>query len=207
VASETRNVAERNLASVFRRFSTQFIKIARRNKYRAATTGQRGYFVAVRRSSRTRTAGTVAVHVDMGDPIDILLISKLKGYGAFAKRNISSGTYVCQYNGQVIRESIVAEREVEYEGRNLPATMVSIGNGMYLDGNRNEDGDIISIHVSVGAALNHSYQSPNCQMKKLCVNGKLAFYLYSKTGIAKGSELTWNYSYEGSGLPNWFKQS
>jgi hypothetical protein len=207
VASETTNVCERRIAGSIKRFAIQFCKVARTHKYRASTTGQRGYFVAVRRSSRTRKTSSVPVHVDMGDSIDIIHISPLKGYGVFAKRDISAGEYVCRYKGQLIPECTATERETEYAEKDLPLTMVSIGNGQYLDGNRNEEGDIISVHESVGAALNHSFQSPNCQLKKHSVNGMPAFYIYSKTRISKGTELTWNYSYEGSGRPDWFKTS
>jgi hypothetical protein len=77
------------------------------------------------------------VHVDMGDPINITHISQLKGYGVFAKRNISAGECLqIQWPTDTRKHCCLTRGRVQ--GKEVTVNHGQCGHGPYLDGTKKE---------------------------------------------------------------------
>lgn len=103
--------------------------------------------------------------------------SPIHGQGAFALRNIPSGTRILEYIGERIR----ADQAVE-QCRQKNESIFGLDEGWFIDGN---------VPWNPARLLNHSC-APNCQ----ATLDAQRIWLTALRDIAPGEELTFNYSYD-----------
>lgn len=114
-----------------------------------------------------------------------------KGLGIFTSRAISSGTFICEYAGEVITKSEAMKRHSEnkkYERMNYIFCL-----------NEHSNGNVTQTFIdpsqfgNIGRYINHSCE-PNCQIVPVRVDSlvpKLA--IFACEDIPPGAEITFNY--------------
>lgn len=204
----------------FLRFSRQFNTLAIRNRWpHVHHCGQRGYRLSIckatTRASRPRPdQDLVRKPLTLNEEVQAFLksdqrrftrifISKQKGFGAISKHNIVAHTIVAEYVGQFITKYEALERERLYDTAGELCTMFKISPNLYLDGNRDSNGEPFEDGQNEGAVFNHSKNSPNCKMITTDITGSTRLFLVTITDISKGAEMTYDYSDRRRGLPQW----
>lgn len=122
-------------------------------------------------------------------PLDVLRAGK-KGFGLFAKEDLSAGTFLIEYVGEVLEEEEYERRKQFYEkSHQRHYYFMNIGNGETVDATRKG---------GVGRFINHSCE-PNCETQKWTVNGEVTIGLFTKLDVAAGTELTFDYNFQRYG--------
>lgn len=122
-------------------------------------------------------------------PLDVMRAGK-KGFGLFARENMPAGTFLIEYVGEVLEEEEYERRKQFYEkSHQRHYYFMNIGNGETVDATRKG---------GVGRFINHSCE-PNCETQKWTVNGEVTIGLFTKTDVAAGTELTFDYNFQRYG--------
>ena len=114
--------------------------------------------------------------------------SKIHNYGLFAKIDIKKNRKIAEYIGRKIskkdgfkRQEIQFQKSRENRSKGMDY-IFELNKGYSIDG---------STPDNVAKYINHSCD-PNCEAKIL----KNRIWIFSKRGIKKGEELSYNYGYE-----------
>lgn len=134
-------------------------------------------------------------------PAHSIFITNDIGRGVVADHIIPKGSLICEYIGEVLTLKQFEERHCYYIFMNMAVTAVHLTNNSVLDGYADQDG--FAMELNGGASLNHSKGFHNCVFKKVIVNGKRKYFIFAKTEIPKGFQLTWYYGDNRRGLEGW----
>lgn len=121
--------------------------------------------------------------------VDVISAGK-KGYGLRALADISSGTFIYEYIGEVIDEAKFMKRMKQYEiedRRHFYFMMLQ--NGEFIDA---------TVKGSLARFCNHSC-SPNSYVDKWLVKGRLRMGIFAKRDIIQGEEITFDYNVDRYG--------
>jgi len=113
--------------------------------------------------------------------------STIQGYGLFALETISADSFICEYNGELLRSRVADIREDRYIKMGFPH--------MYLF---RISGDLIidaTMKGNKARFLNHSCH-PNCRAKIVNVGKTQAISFYAIRNIKPHDEITFNYLME-----------
>lgn len=200
------------LGSSKRRFCVQFAALCRARSI--STAKPYGYYVSCkshnrqyRRSQLRSSDNSIIDHVNT--PPNVVYINTRKGYGTFASSDYKMQQLVCQYMGQIIEHEEYERRRVDYDERGIPNKIIHLPNSrfgcnLYLDGAVNKDGRLIHATENAASAMNNSATSPNCKMiAAQSADGTVKMVMVTKTGVSKGTELTWWYGDKRPGLDDW----
>ncbi|XP_016309115.1 uncharacterized protein LOC107663407 isoform X2 [Sinocyclocheilus anshuiensis] len=122
--------------------------------------------------------------------LEVKYINAVKGHGLFAKGSICKGEFVVEYRGNIINDAELQSRRKRYHTSSA-AFMFEFkwrGKTWSIDASR-EDG-------SFGRIVNDDHKHPNCEMKKIDVNGKIHLCLFALNDIKEGEEITYDYGGE-----------
>jgi len=113
-----------------------------------------------------------------------------KGHGLCAGEAVAKGSFLTEYVGEVLEESVYAARKATYTAAGQRHFYF-----MTLSG-----GEVIDARVRGNLArfTNHSC-SPNCETQKWMVNGELCIGLFTLRDVREGDELTFDYNFERYG--------
>merc|ERR1719361_170246 len=111
-----------------------------------------------------------------------------RGWGLELGENVSSGTFIIEYVGELITMAEVHNRMEKSRKNKEPPNYYY----MTLDGNRMIDA---GPKGNLARFMNHSCD-PNCFTEKWTVNGDTRIGLFAVDDISKGTELTFNYQLE-----------
>uniref|UniRef100_A0A9J7ZFM4 SET domain-containing protein n=2 Tax=Cyprinus carpio carpio TaxID=630221 RepID=A0A9J7ZFM4_CYPCA len=117
-------------------------------------------------------------------------INAVKGRGLFAKGSICKDEFVVEYRGDIINDAELQNRRKRYHTSSA-AFMFEFkwrGKTWCIDASR-EDG-------SFGRIVNDDHKHPNCEMRKIYVNGKIHLCLFALNDIKEGEEITYDYGGE-----------
>ena len=109
--------------------------------------------------------------------------SKIHGIGLFTLTPIERGSFVIEYAGEVIRNSVADLRESRYEAEGLGTYFFRLGDNEIVDA---------TIRSSRARFLNHSCD-PNLESKIVKIGTKETIMFVAKRYIEKYSELTFDY--------------
>ncbi|XP_065670488.1 uncharacterized protein LOC124808530 isoform X1 [Hydra vulgaris] len=115
-------------------------------------------------------------------------INSAIGFGVFVTKDISSGEFLCEYDG------ILSDKEPNNSQTNnyLFSNIAHCGKKFYLDGSNSKQ---------MGAYINDtSVQYQNCNMKKVVVDNKPCLCLFAIKDIKSGTELRYNYGDKADNL-------
>ncbi|XP_052413408.1 uncharacterized protein LOC127958551 isoform X1 [Carassius gibelio] len=119
--------------------------------------------------------------------LEVKYINAVKGRGLFAKHSICKGEFVVEYRGDIINDEELQNRRKRYHASSA-AFMFEFkrrGKTWCIDASR-EDG-------SFGRIVNDDQKHPNCEMRKIYVNGKIHLCLFALNDIKEGEEITYDY--------------
>ncbi|XP_059406406.1 uncharacterized protein LOC132141148 isoform X2 [Carassius carassius] len=119
--------------------------------------------------------------------LEVKYINAMKGRGLFAKDSICKGEFVVEYRGDIINDGELQDRRKRYHTSSA-AFMFEFkwrGKTWCIDASR-EDG-------SFGRIVNDDQKHPNCEMRKIYVNGKIHLCLFALNDIKEGEEITYDY--------------
>ncbi|CAL8115406.1 unnamed protein product [Orchesella dallaii] len=133
---------------------------------------------------KERTCLNVSIQMGKGKPLR-LAVSDVNGWGVFAGSDIHIKEYISEYTGEVISHSEADKRGFVYDARKHTFLFG-------LDENYTIDGTILGGKVRF---MNSSLK-PNCEPRKMRVNGELRIGFYAIKEIKKGDELFMNYHEE-----------
>ncbi|KAM9443575.1 histone-lysine N-methyltransferase set-1-like isoform 3-T3 [Clarias gariepinus] len=124
---------------------------------------------------------------DKTSKLDVKYISPEKGRGVFALASFSRGDFVAEYRGEMIDFNESQRRRRIYHDK-CAVFMFDFkwkGKTWCIDAAK-EDG-------SFGRLVNDDDKHPNCNMKKIEVDGKPHLCLFAVTDIKEGDEITYDY--------------
>lgn len=110
-----------------------------------------------------------------------------KGFGLIALQDISAGSFVLEYIGEVLK--LTSEEGVRRQKANQRSNctyMMSIENGLVIDP---------TFKGGMARFINHSCD-PNCETLKWHVKGEVRIGIFSKRKIRRGEELSFNYNFD-----------
>ncbi|KAF8092644.1 hypothetical protein N665_0407s0023 [Sinapis alba] len=109
-----------------------------------------------------------------------------KGYGLRLLEDVREGQFLIEYVGEVLDMQSYEARQKDYAsmGQKHFYFMTLNGNEVIDAGSKG----------NLGRFINHSCE-PNCQTEKWMVNGEICVGIFSKQGLKKGQELTFDYNY------------
>lgn len=113
-----------------------------------------------------------------------------RGWGLRALENISKGTFVIEYVGELIDEEECQRRLKDKSERNDNCFyFLTIDKDRIIDAGPKGN---------LARFMNHSCQ-PNCETQKWIVNGSTRVGLFAVVDIPNGTELTFNYNLDSRG--------
>ncbi|ODN00488.1 Histone-lysine N-methyltransferase EZH2 [Orchesella cincta] len=112
----------------------------------------------------------------------LLGVSTVSGWGAFAKRDIMEGELVSEYVGEIVSDTEADKRGFVYDERKH-TYLFSLNNGFSVDGT----------NFGGKTRFMNSSETPNCEPKKMLVNGESRIGIYATEDISQGDELFFNY--------------
>ena len=108
------------------------------------------------------------------------------GQGLRTTANISKGTFLCEYVGEIISEEKFHERMTNLYSKDEHHYAMKLTHNFVIDAYR---------MGSVARFANHSC-SPNCEFQKWTVDGLQHMCLFSSRTIKAGEELTYDYKFQ-----------
>jgi histone-lysine N-methyltransferase SETD1 len=111
--------------------------------------------------------------------------SKIHNWGVFALENITAGSYIAEYVGEVIRGVIADRRQADYEARGVDDYMFRVDNYI-VDG---------TTRGNVARYINHSCDA-NCETRIVTVDGAKKITIYAKKNVATGEEICYDYKFQ-----------
>lgn len=121
--------------------------------------------------------------------IDVIRTEK-KGYGMRANTNISQGSFVYEYIGEVISEAKFRNRAKNYEKAGFKHFyFMMLQQGEFIDA---------TAKGCLARFCNHSC-NPNCYVDKWVVGDKLKMGIFTKRDVQAGEELTFDYNVDRYG--------
>lgn len=133
----------------------------------------------------TCKCGNECMNMQMQKNSTAQLITKNKGWGLKTNQSIKSNTFIIEYVGEIVKESLFKERMVTcYKDYNHHYCAQLIGDLVidnYTKGN-------------ISRFVNHSCD-PNCKMERWYVNGEPRLALIAIKDIQKGEELCFDYNF------------
>lgn len=112
--------------------------------------------------------------------------TKDRGWGVRAVEPIKANTFILEYIGEVVSESLFRRRMEEVYKNDKHHYCLNLSGGMVIDGYR---------MANEGRFVNHSCE-PNCEMQKWSVNGVYRIALFSLKDIPAMTELSYDYNFE-----------
>eukprot|EP00268_Persea_americana_P038767 TRINITY_DN38397_c0_g1_i2.p1 TRINITY_DN38397_c0_g1~~TRINITY_DN38397_c0_g1_i2.p1 ORF type:complete len:2316 (+),score=492.02 TRINITY_DN38397_c0_g1_i2:357-6950(+) len=109
-----------------------------------------------------------------------------KGYGLQLQEDVSQGSFLIEYVGEVLDLHAYEARQREYALRGQKHFYF-----MTLNGSEVIDA---CVKGNLGRFINHSCD-PNCRTEKWMVNGEVCIGLFAIRDIKKGEEVTFDYNY------------
>ena len=116
-------------------------------------------------------------------PIYLKKINDSKGYGVFADEDIPANTFICEYGGDIIPETLSHLKpeynmKLKYGSTPLKSMIITVLK-----------------HASLGPLLNHPDDGkPNCKIIRLYLFSMVRVIIYTCRKIHKNEELTYNYN-------------
>ena len=123
----------------------------------------------------------------------------LLGRGVRATANISKNAFICNYNGHILSNQELKDREEELDSNDSEESFLvhlQVKGTWYGLDATHEDG-------SLGRLINHSRSNPNCQMKLAWLvnpdrypgtaEARPHAYFTATRNISQGEELRWDY--------------
>ena len=163
--------------------------LVRKRGFKRTSGGISGYYVELCTPGRQAASN----HLWVLKPPEVLYINKLQGKGTFAACDIREGQIVCEYLGDIIDRAQMTVRDGRYRLDGAAYKFIDLGNGRFIDGRRDEHGNILSAEANPAATMNHSLSSPNCKLVRVKLGGIWRYVLMSTTGISRRGLCTWNY--------------
>ena len=112
--------------------------------------------------------------------------SPIHAWGVTADEEISAGTMIVEYRGEIIGNAMTEKREKEYERAKIGSDyMFRIDKTTVCDATK---------QGNVARFINHSC-SPNCYTKIITSEGSKRIVIYAKNDIAVGEELCYDYKF------------
>ncbi|EFJ33038.1 hypothetical protein SELMODRAFT_84518 [Selaginella moellendorffii] len=112
--------------------------------------------------------------------------SKIHAWGVVAMEFIEPEDFIVEYVGEVLRPKVADVREVRYLRQGLGSSyFFRVGDGFVIDATQ---------RGGLGRFINHSCE-PNCYAKIITVEGQKRVFIYARTHIAPGTELTYDYKF------------
>ncbi|ORZ02031.1 hypothetical protein BCR41DRAFT_313596 [Lobosporangium transversale] len=121
--------------------------------------------------------------------VDVVKTEK-KGYGLRAMEELSSGTFVMEYIGEVLPHSSFIKRTREY-------SLAGVEHFYFMSLQADEVIDATK-KGCLARFINHSC-NPNCHLEKWVVGSKLRIGIFTIKRVAEGEELTFDYQFERYG--------
>ncbi|KAJ8908191.1 hypothetical protein NDN08_008285 [Rhodosorus marinus] len=118
-------------------------------------------------------------------PVKVTKAEGGKGWGLKPLEDVEKGTFVMEYQGQVIDEDDYERRKKRYEGEKNFYFM-NLTPDLYLDASRKGN---------LARFINHSCD-PNCATQKWTVSGEPCVGIFAVKDIPKGCEITFDYNIE-----------
>jgi len=110
--------------------------------------------------------------------------SIIMGWGVRTTKKIYEGEPIIEYIGEIVRPIIAERRQVLYEQEgNLGTYIFKLDDNSLLDATKKG---------GIARFLNHSCD-PNCQSKRITLNGRKAIVLFAKRDIEPLEELSYDY--------------
>ena len=128
---------------------------------------------------------TVDHWLETGKIGDVEIGENSKGEGLFATKDITAGSFICRYEGELLSYAEGNRRFDEYP-ESLGSYLVQFRlneKQYFVDGTDQR---------SYGRCINHSVR-PNLKGKSKMWNGQAVFYFVASENIKAGSELLWDY--------------
>lgn len=114
----------------------------------------------------------------------------LKGYGLKADETITESSFIYEYIGDVIDETIFRKRMVDYDQKHFKHFyFMMLTKDAFIDA---------TVKGSLARFVNHSC-NPNAYVDKWVVGDKLRMGIFAKRFIAKGEEITFDYNVDRYG--------
>jgi [histone H3]-lysine36 N-trimethyltransferase len=121
--------------------------------------------------------------------VDVIQTER-KGFGIRANSDIPAHTFIYEYVGEVIDDSLFRSRMHEYDEEGIKHFyFMMIQQGEYIDATKKG---------GLGRFLNHSC-NPNCYVDKWVVGTKLRMGIFADRNIQAGEELTFDYNVDRYG--------
>ena len=109
-----------------------------------------------------------------------------KGWGCFAGADITSGSYVTEYMGEIINEAEQLRRMEEYKKTGeAHYYLMEIDSNQYIDAR---------FKSNLARFINHSC-APNCELQRWNVEGYTRIGIFAIDDIRKGEEITYDYKF------------
>ena len=188
------------LATSEARFHKQFRAVCQQRGFKKTSGGKSGYYVQFCRPGRQAASNDSWV---LNSP-EVLYINNLKGKGTFATCDIREGQIVCEYLGDIIDRAQMTIRDERYLLDGAAYKFIDLGHGKFIDGCRDQYGNVLSAEANPAATMNHSLSSPNCKLAKVKLGGIWRHVLKAITGISRRGECTWNYGDNSRQLEAWY---
>ncbi|CAD5233382.1 unnamed protein product [Bursaphelenchus xylophilus] len=112
-------------------------------------------------------------------------LSAIHGWGLFVMEPCAPGELIIEYVGEEIRTEVAETREIKYMEQGKLVYMFSYDRDWVIDA---------TMMGNAARFINHSCR-PNCTAETKMVDGVRRIYIYSKTWIDKGTELTYDYKF------------
>ncbi|CAG2114098.1 unnamed protein product [Medioppia subpectinata] len=124
------------------------------------------------------------------DPKDLLAVEEFgdKGKGVVASRDISKGSFICEYSGDLVDMERAQCQEVSY-------ALVGAGCYMYYFSWKSKTWCIDATKPSgrFGRLINHSRKTPNCKTKLVESNGRPHLVFIALRDINQSEEILYDY--------------
>ncbi|CAF0824467.1 unnamed protein product [Adineta steineri] len=111
--------------------------------------------------------------------------SPIHGCGLFTLIDLVEGQMIVEYSGEVVRPCLTDKRERENEGKGFGCYMFTVDSMNVIDATH---------RGNKARFINHNCQ-PNCFAKTVLSGGSKHIVIYALKDIARGSELTYDYSF------------
>uniref|UniRef100_A0A914QBA0 [histone H3]-lysine(4) N-trimethyltransferase n=1 Tax=Panagrolaimus davidi TaxID=227884 RepID=A0A914QBA0_9BILA len=112
--------------------------------------------------------------------------SPIHGDGLFALAPIEPDQMIIEYTGEKVRHEVANFRERKYENQGLFSSyMFRLDDDWVIDATK---------MGNLARFINHCCQ-PNCTARIISRNGVKRIFIFSKTYIEKGEELTYDYKF------------
>ncbi|CAD5230567.1 unnamed protein product [Bursaphelenchus okinawaensis] len=112
-------------------------------------------------------------------------LSAIHGWGLFVMEACAPGELIIEYIGEEIRMEVAETRERKYNEQGKLVYMFSYDRDWVIDA---------TMMGNAARFINHSCK-PNCTAETKMVDGVRRIYIYSKSWIDKGTELTYDYKF------------